>query len=162
MPSRTPRAADIFRSAGFVCLVLLLSVGLFLAGALLPPRVRAQAKPSHPLKQDESCLACHGQAGMKSGSGKSISIDPARHAASVHGSFGCTDCHTTIKDYPHPSKVPKVECSTCHAEEVSHVSGSIHSALGEAACQSCHGNPHEVAAAARQRRRSARSAMPMR
>ena len=85
---------------------------IFLAGLLsvcapAHARARAQAKPPHPLKQDESCLACHGQAGMTSGSGKSISIDPAKHAASVHGILGCTDCHTTIKDYPHPAKVAR-------------------------------------------------------
>lgn len=85
---------------------------------------------------------------MKSGSGKSISIDPGKHAASVHGILGCSDCHATIKDYPHPRKVTKVQCSTCHADEATHVSGSIHGTLGEEACQSCHGNPHEVAAAA--------------
>jgi formate dehydrogenase gamma subunit len=100
------------------------------------------------LKQDESCLACHGQAGMTSSTGKSISIDPAKHAASVHGTLGCQDCHTTIKDFPHPDKVPKVQCSTCHTDEASHVAGSIHSTLGDIACQACHGDPHEVSAAA--------------
>jgi len=84
---------------------------------------------------------------MTSTSGKSISIDPAKHAASVHGTLGCNDCHTTIKDFPHPDKVAKVQCSTCHSGEASHVTGSIHAALGDGACQSCHGDPHEVAAA---------------
>ena len=81
---------------------------------------------------------------MTSASGKSISIDPGKHVVSVHGGFGCTDCHSTIKDFPHPEKVARVQCSTCHSEEASHVSGSIHGALGGAACQSCHGDPHEV------------------
>lgn len=81
-------------------------------------------------------------------SGKSISIEPAKHAASVHGILGCSDCHATIKEFPHPNKVAKVRCSTCHSDEASHVANSIHGALGEAACQSCHGDPHEVAAAA--------------
>jgi len=84
---------------------------------------------------------------MTSTSGKSISIDPAKHVASVHGTLGCNDCHTTIKDFPHPDKVAKVQCSTCHSGEASHVTGSIHAALGDGACQSCHGDPHEVAAA---------------
>jgi len=85
---------------------------------------------------------------MTSGSGKNISIDPAKHAASVHGILGCTDCHTTIKDYPHPAKVARVKCSTCHADEAAWVPHSVHSALGDAACQSCHGDHHEVASAA--------------
>jgi len=146
--NRTGRAADIFRRSGFVHLALLLSVGLLSICALIPTDVYAQPKAPHPLKQDESCLACHGQVGMTSASGKSISIDPAKHAASAHGTLGCTDCHTTIKDFPHPDKVAKVQCSTCHAEEASHVSGSIHGTLGDEACQSCHGDAHEVAAAA--------------
>jgi formate dehydrogenase gamma subunit len=85
---------------------------------------------------------------MTSGGGKNISIDPGKHAASVHGSLACNACHTTIKDYPHPDKVPKVRCSTCHSDEASHLVSSIHSVLGVGACQSCHGNPHEVSAAA--------------
>ncbi|MGC1653190.1 MAG: cytochrome c3 family protein, partial [Candidatus Sulfotelmatobacter sp.] len=93
-------------------------------------------------------MACHGQPGMTSGDGKSISIDPAKHAASVHGILSCRDCHTSIKDYPHPAKVARVECATCHADEVSQVPNSVHSALGDGACQSCHGNHHEVAPAA--------------
>ena len=107
----------------------------------------AQPKTPQPLKQDESCLACHGQAGMTSSAGKSISIDPTKHAASVHGTLGCIDCHSQIKDFPHPAKVAKVQCLSCHSDEASHVAGSIHAALGEEACQSCHGNPHEVAVA---------------
>ncbi|HXM62255.1 MAG TPA: cytochrome b/b6 domain-containing protein [Terriglobales bacterium] len=121
---------------------------LFSVCALFPGWLQAQPKTSHPLKQDESCLACHGQAGMTSASGNSISIDPVKHAASVHGILGCTDCHTTIKDFPHPDKVAKVQCLSCHTDEASHVAGSIHGAVGVGACQSCHGDPHEVAAAA--------------
>lgn len=147
MPTRAPRAADIFRRWNFAHLVLLLSVCLLAICVLIPTRVRAQAKSPHPLKQDESCLACHGEAGMTSASGKSISIDPARHAASVHGTLDCNDCHKTIKDFPHPSKIVKVQCATCHADEASHASASIHGAA-DVTCQSCHGDPHEVAAAA--------------
>ncbi|HSY99446.1 MAG TPA: hypothetical protein VK788_08120, partial [Terriglobales bacterium] len=69
-------------------LFLVVSVSLLSVCTLMPTRVGAQPKTSHPLKQDESCLACHGQAGMTSSTGKSISIDPAKHAASVHGTLG--------------------------------------------------------------------------
>ena len=144
---RTARQIAIGRF-GLVFLALLFWPVCFQLGIPAHARARAQAKLPHPLKQDESCLACHGQAGMTSDSGKSISIDPAKHAASVHGILSCTDCHTTIKDYPHPAKVAKVQCSTCHADEASHVPNSVHSALGDGACQSCHGDHHEVAPAA--------------
>ena len=85
---------------------------------------------------------------MTSASGKSISIDPGKHAASVHGILACADCHTTIKDYPHANRVAKVQCASCHTDEASHVPSSVHSALGAGACQSCHGNAHEVIPAA--------------
>jgi len=135
-----------FGGSGLVFLVIVMVAGLVPVSA--PARARAQVKAPQPLKQDESCLACHGQPGMTSGTGKSISIDPGKHAASVHGVLGCTDCHATIKDYPHPVKVPRVKCATCHADESAHVPASVHGALGEAACQSCHGDHHEVAPAA--------------
>ena len=146
-PKTTRRAAGSAKRLSCVDLALLLCAWLLLVCVPMPARVRAQAQAPHPLKQDETCLACHGQAGMTSSNGKSISIDPAKHAASVHGTLACNDCHTTVKDYPHAAKVPKVQCSSCHAEEAAHVGTSIHAALGEGACQSCHGDPHEVAAA---------------
>ncbi len=147
MPSRTPSTEEIIRRFNFAYLVLLLSGCILLFFALIPVPVRAQAKAGHPLEQDVSCLSCHGEAGMKSDKGKNLSIDPARHAASVHGILGCTDCHATIKEYPHPAKIPKVQCSTCHADEASHMPNSVHGAV-DVTCLSCHGDPHEVAAAA--------------
>jgi formate dehydrogenase gamma subunit len=85
---------------------------------------------------------------MKSDKGKSIAIDPAKHAESVHGILGCADCHTDIKDFPHPAKRVKVQCATCHADEATHAAASIHGTAG-VDCQSCHGDPHEVGAAAK-------------
>ena len=98
------------------------------------------------LKQDEPCLACHGQGGMKSEKGKDISIRPESHASSAHGIFGCTDCHSSIKEFPHPARIAKVQCAACHADESASVPKSIHSVLGEQACSSCHGNVHEISA----------------
>lgn len=129
---------------------------LVLAGLLFalllscwPSVATPQEKSAPPLKQDEACLACHGQPEMKSEKGKDISIRPEKHAASVHGILGCKDCHTAIRDFPHPAKVSKVECKTCHAEQTADAAKSAHAALGEAACSSCHGNVHEVTAAAK-------------
>src|SRR5450755_3598374 len=105
---------------------VLLPLALLSLSVAMPVWAQEQGKAPAPLKQDESCLACHGQPGMTSGSGKTISIDPARHSASVHGILGCVDCHSTIKDYPHPAKEEKVLCATCHADEAGHVPGSVH------------------------------------
>jgi cytochrome b subunit of formate dehydrogenase/5-methylcytosine-specific restriction endonuclease McrA len=81
---------------------------------------------------------------MKSEGGKDISISPGQHAASVHGSLGCRDCHTGIKEFPHPARARKVECAACHEGESRAVPHSAHSALGAEACQSCHGPAHYV------------------
>jgi formate dehydrogenase gamma subunit len=83
---------------------------------------------------------------MTSAAGRNIVVDRTKHAASVHGILACTDCHTTIKDYPHPAKIPKVECATCHADEAAAMPKSIHGLVGQS-CQSCHGNAHELTAA---------------
>ncbi len=142
MLERTLRAVDDRRRQTIL-------IGCFYFLFSLPAFARSQAQAAHPLKQDESCLACHGQAAMTAPNGKSITVDPAKHAASIHGGIlGCTDCHTNIKDYPHPAKAVKVQCSTCHEDEAARVPTSMHSALGSDACQSCHGNPHEVSPAA--------------
>lgn len=124
--------------------------GLLLAVAwvLAPTLATANGKTSTSPKQDETCLACHGSAGMKSEKGKDISIDPAKHAASAHAVLACQDCHTSIKDFPHPAKIAKVQCATCHDDEAKHFATSVHSLLGENACASCHGSVHELSAAA--------------
>lgn len=122
-------------------------LGLAVFCVCLPVLLAGQAEKAKPLKKDEACLACHGQPGMKSDQGQDLSVNPAKHAASVHGILGCRDCHTVIKDFPHPAKITKVECRTCHKDQWSEVSASIHIVLGDAACSSCHGNVHEVSAA---------------
>jgi mono/diheme cytochrome c family protein len=95
-----------------------------LAWVLAPTRATANTKNAPASKPDEACLACHGTAGMKSDKGKNISVDPARHSASAHAILGCSDCHTSIKDFPHPAKIAKVECATCHTDEVKAIGSS--------------------------------------
>src|SRR5208282_5405862 len=121
----------------FATRVALIYLALICTGAL------ASALPAG----DDECLACHSQAGMKSTAGKNITIDPAKHAASAHSVLGCKDCHTTIKEFPHPAKIAKVQCATCHADEAKAFSTSVHSMLGESACASCHGSVHELTTA---------------
>jgi formate dehydrogenase gamma subunit len=118
-----------------------------LVWVLAPTHAAAQKNIVPPNQKDEACLACHGAAGMKSEKGKDISINPAKHAASAHAVLGCRDCHTSIKDFPHPAKIAKVECSTCHTDEAKAFSTSVHALLGETACASCHGSVHELVTA---------------
>ena len=117
----------------------------------VPSFARRQEKTAQPLKQDEPCLTCHGQPDMKSEKGVGISIRPEKHAAGVHGILGCKDCHTAIKDFPHPKKITKVQCASCHADQSADAKKSVHALLGEgeASCSSCHGNVHEIGSAAK-------------
>ena len=84
---------------------------------------------------------------MKSEAGKNISIDPARHSASAHAILSCKDCHTSIKEFPHPARIAQVKCATCHADEAKLFAASAHSILGESSCATCHGNVHELTTA---------------
>ena len=98
---------------------------------------------------DQDCLACHGDPGMKSESGKSLHVDAAKHKSSVHGELGCSTCHEGVKEYPHPKNMRLPNCATCHDQEVAQVPQSVHGILGSEACASCHGKTHEVQAAAK-------------
>ena len=132
-----PKSLRSFRAILLFTLVLPFSLS-----SARPADKPSKASPSG--KADEACLACHGQPGMKSNAGKSISISPEKHGASVHGILACQDCHTSIRDFPHPAKIQKVQCSACHAEQSSDMANSIHSLLGDSSCASCHGDVHET------------------
>src|SRR5271165_3799215 len=124
----------------------LISCGLLIALAWVLAPTRATAKATNPQlpKQDETCLACHGTAGMQSDKGKDIYINAAKHAVSAHAILGCQDCHRAIKEFPHAAKLAKVQCAPCHADEVKAYETSAHAILGEAACATCHGSVHEL------------------
>ncbi len=113
------------------------TVALFLVMLVLflsPHRALAQAE----------CLACHGDKTMQNAAGHSISVDGDKFGASIHGSLQCNNCHADIKEYPHPDHIAKVECKSCHAEEASKLTTSVHSSSKEHPCTSCHGNAHEI------------------
>ena len=118
-----------------------LAFGL-LAVSSAPAQNKTAANP------DADCLACHNNKDLKSDSGQSLYVDPAKHSAGVHAVLNCTSCHTDIKEYPHPKRIAKVECATCHADQAADVPKSVHGALGSDACASCHGSAHDAQAAA--------------
>ncbi len=98
--------------------------------------------------QGEMCLACHSDSDLRSEKGRSMYVAPAKHQNSVHGALGCTSCHTTITEFPHPSRIPRVDCSACHGDVFADVSNSIHGMFGADSCRNCHGPPHEIGRAA--------------
>jgi predicted CXXCH cytochrome family protein len=90
------------------------------------------------------CLGCHGDAGMQDGSGHSISVDAQKFHSSIHGSLECSNCHSDIKEYPHPAKIAPVKCATCHADEAAGLVGSVHADGADHPCTSCHGDAHSI------------------
>jgi predicted CXXCH cytochrome family protein len=91
------------------------------------------AAPAVHAQQNAECLACHGD-----------NIDEAKQKASVHGILGCTDCHTSIKGYPHPERPQAVNCSACHNGEAKDLVESVHAKASGQPCLSCHGDPHTI------------------
>ncbi len=122
------RARGVIRDAIFA---ILLAILLFLCW---PGRLHAQ----------DDCLACHSDKDMKNAAGHSLAVDGDKLGASIHGSLKCGDCHADIKTYPHPDKVARVQCLTCHATEESDLKGSVHADGKDHPCISCHGDAHTI------------------
>lgn len=114
----------------------------------------AKEQAAAPADKSAECLACHSDASLaKEVNGKVVSlhVDEGKFKGSIHGSmFACTDCHKDIKGFPHEPVPAKVDCSSCHSEEVAKYKTSVHGiALAKgntqaATCLSCHGSPHEI------------------
>jgi Cytochrome c7 and related cytochrome c/Doubled CXXCH motif (Paired_CXXCH_1) len=97
------------------------------------------------------CLACHGQEGFQSESGRSLYINEKHFQGSVHAGLGCADCHSSIHGFPHPAHPQPVRCGNCHATEAEEIGESVHAHAaapesGAQPCLSCHGNPHQILA----------------
>lgn len=175
-------------------LVSLAAMLLFLAAVAQPPRpaeargVSAPADPASPAAgrhvsatpatgaahvqtkmSNDECLACHSDATLvKEENGKQISlhVDDTKFKASAHSAFGCTDCHTDIKAFPHDPAPVLPSCATCHADEQAAYDRGIHAkavAAGNtnaAKCQDCHGNVHEILPASDPNSKVARTNIP--
>lgn len=129
---------------------------VLLGSALLRPAARASeiaAKPP-PAVPNSECLDCH-EAEFKSrkkGQPKEwVGVRPEPFAQSAHGQLACVECHTSIKEPEHPSKLPPVQCGTCHEDTAA--KHPFHARLAltpvpagrDTACAECH-HPHEMPA----------------
>ena len=143
---------------------------LLLALLLSLPVAASAADAAKPAANDpnQACLDCH-SASKPGESG----VRPAEFARSVHGSFGCTDCHAGyVAPGPHEVKLQGADadfvaratklkastapaaflaCGNCHTEVVEQIGASVHGKWmkGDAkvagpTCASCHGVIHEV------------------
>ena len=136
------------RSVRYVVITLLLLAGIGYAGTKAAPA---------PKDKSAECLACHSDPSLaKDVNGKAVSlhVDEGKFKNSIHGSmFGCTDCHSDVKGFPHDPAPATVKCETCHADQVTAYKSSVHGqalAAGNkqaATCLSCHGSPHEIVVA---------------
>jgi hypothetical protein len=102
---------------------------------------------------NETCFACHADKDAKGSNGKSVAVDGASFARSVHGEMKlpCTACHADVseKKIPHPEKLKPVECGTCHEKPVAEYRKTIHGTARKsgsraaATCVDCHGK-HDI------------------
>jgi hypothetical protein len=114
----------------------------------------AATKPAPAPSLVDTCLMCHADKEAKGTAGKSITVDGARFAASVHGEMKlqCTDCHADVapEKLPHAEKLKPVICATCHEQAVKEYAGTVHGQARKggnaiaATCTDCHGT-HDIA-----------------
>jgi nitrate/TMAO reductase-like tetraheme cytochrome c subunit len=101
----------------------------------------------------ETFLACHADKDAKGADGRSIAVEGATFAQSVHGEMHlkCTDCHVDVsaQKLPHPGKLKPVSCATCHEKAVKEYAGTVHGTARKggnaiaATCTDCHGT-HDI------------------
>jgi cytochrome b subunit of formate dehydrogenase/uncharacterized protein with PIN domain len=113
------------------------------------------AATTGPLPGSDDCMNCHkaGSASTKRefSDDAGPNFDGAGLRASAHAAVPCANCHAELKsgDFPHPTRLKKVECGSCHASELQQHNESLHgqaAARGEKlapTCKSCHGT-HNV------------------
>jgi hypothetical protein len=108
--------------------------------------------PPVPAVPNSECLDCHEAEfkARKKGQPKEwVGVRPELFAKSVHGKLNCVDCHNTLKETPHDSKLPPAQCASCHEKASTQFASSIHGMsqkLGNtqaASCTTCHGT-HEI------------------
>jgi nitrate/TMAO reductase-like tetraheme cytochrome c subunit len=116
---------------------------------LTPAALAAPAAASSPGNED--CLACHDDATLKGGDGRTVAVLAKEFTDSVHGPMACIDCHADLAhaDFPHAEKLARVDCASCHADAVSAYGKGVHAearAAGNtsaARCVDCHGR-HDI------------------
>ncbi len=124
--------------------------GLLLAAASAAAQTAAPAPPTN-----DDCLACHSDPSTTRANGQPVVVQGERFAQSIHGSLTCVDCHSDLNkpaEFPHPERLAKVRCATCHDGEVQQYELGIHAQARRsnhnsraATCLDCHGgNPHEI------------------
>ena len=114
--------------------------------AAAPAKAAVPAATPSPTADD--CLACHDDKDLKrEKAGTSVTVKKDAFMASVHAPLACVDCHADLAhaELPHAEQLARVNCSSCHADEVAQYQKSAHAAARAggsdvaATCASCHG-----------------------
>ncbi len=102
---------------------------------------------------DRDCLRCHEKKDLKaSKDGRSLYVDTAKLAGSMHVKQACSQCHTGVAPShlrPCDAITQKVNCASCHAEVGAQFQLSTHGQLETSkdhdgpSCKQCHGT-HDV------------------
>jgi len=133
-------ARFVFGSGALVVCLLLAAAG-----------PAAAQTPTAPANDD--CLACHGDSTATRADGSSIAVAPEVFGKSTHSTIACVSCHADLaktSEWPHPEKLQKVSCGTCHGQQGSNYDDSVHGrAVAKAGlavaprCSTCHGT-HDI------------------
>jgi cytochrome b subunit of formate dehydrogenase len=120
-------------------------------------------------ESSQRCLNCHGQehiatislkeratmvvapeSGLKERENPAnLFIDRNKISRSVHDTLTCNECHVDVETLPHPDRLPRPQCKSCHQEEAEKVSRSRHAEVLQRSeppapyCWDCHGT-HEI------------------
>jgi cytochrome b subunit of formate dehydrogenase len=99
---------------------------------------------------DKDCLTCHSDPDLtmtRDGATVSLFVDEQLLEGSVHADTACGQCHTDVtvaQERACATVQTKVDCSICHAEEVTEYEASTHGTLfaqedpDAPVCQDCH------------------------
>ena len=118
-------------------------------------RAEATGVRTPPAVPNDECMDCHEAEfkAPKKGEPKVwIGVKPEAYAASVHGKLDCVECHTTITEAPHDSKLPAVSCLACHEDTAAKHAFHPRLALNpvpagqDTDCKACHGTHETVGA----------------
>jgi hypothetical protein len=126
-------------------------LGICVAAALVVSTAAAADQASAKPPDNSDCLACHGDADAKRPDGRAIAVDASRFERSIHGPLACVDCHADAgKELPHPDRLAKAACGSCHDDVAGKYHDSIHAWAKEKAglvvapaCSDCHGT-HDI------------------
>ncbi len=97
---------------------------------------------------DRDCLQCHESRNLKANDGRSMFVSTDHMGESAHANTRCSQCHSGVnisKKRPCETITAKVDCASCHAQQVEMYQKSIHGVLlarndaNAPTCTECHG-----------------------